>query len=55
MLGSPVAVVTVIAVVMGYFGVTNIINSEVQSQVEREIDKNFATTTNEIMKKFIEI
>jgi hypothetical protein len=54
-LGVPFAILTAVAGVLGYFGVTNIINSEVHDQVEKQIDKNFAVTTNEIMKKFVEI
>jgi hypothetical protein len=54
-LGVPFAILTAVAGVLGYFGVANIINSEVHEQVEKELDKNFATTTNEIMKKFVDI
>jgi hypothetical protein len=54
-LGVPFAIVTAAAGVLGYFGVTNLINSEVQSHVEKEMDKNFAKMTDEIMKRFVEI
>ena len=54
-LGIPFAIVTTVAGVFGYFGVTNLIKSEVQSQVQKGIDKNFANITDEMMKKFVEI
>jgi hypothetical protein len=47
--------VTAVAGALGYFGVTNLINSEVQSHVEKEMDKNYAKITDEMMKKFVEI
>ena len=39
-LGLPIAIVTAIAGLLGYLGVTNIVNTAVQTQVEKEIDKN---------------
>jgi hypothetical protein len=61
-LALPAAVVTVIAGIGGYLGVTNIINTEVQTRVrneiDREIDKNSAHLTNlvnEMHKKYVDV
>jgi hypothetical protein len=54
-LGLPIAVVTAIAGLLGYLGVTNIINTEVQTHVAKEIDKNFDAVTKEMHNRFFAV